>query len=102
VMMAIDIDDQEILVAPPHRLLVGMLQHGRGIEFLDRKITKADGIQTISPSFTIRPGAVGGNSPGRAPSQFALHLGVGGESRSWTRGAVFSSRRSAPRRRWRV
>ncbi len=46
-MMAVDIDDREILVAPLLGLLRCMGEQGRGVEFLDREIAKRDVLERI-------------------------------------------------------
>src|SRR5690348_6032941 len=54
VMMRIDVDDEEILIAPPPRLLLGMRQQRPRIDFLERQIANRDRIHVLSsPEFRL-------------------------------------------------
>src|SRR5579862_6282743 len=47
VVMGVDIDDEEILIAPLDRLLVRMRQQRLGVEGFDREIAIIDGIHVL-------------------------------------------------------
>ena len=55
VMMRVDIDDAEILVAPLDRLLAGVGENGRRVEFLGGEIADDDVIRVHSHVSSISP-----------------------------------------------
>ena len=59
VVVGIDVDDQEVLVLAVDRLLRGMLEQRRGVEFLDGQVAKIGDLRIHGSASQQRPASQG-------------------------------------------